>query len=633
MPVRTWTRSVACGVGAITLMLTLATQIVAAAFGYHPALGDPIVTMFGAKLYAPWMVLFWTVHWVLRDLGVALILVIVIAVALLAAFAVAVLAAAIEPTSFAIRLPRGSFERLAKLSQCGLLRDEGLALGAVRSLGWGRRPFIRCSNGNVLMLGDPAHTDDALIAAVSCWPGALVVVQARDLAQRLGRADAMRFAPGRADAIAINPLFGVRGGAHAWSDALLLARAFMRSTDGMLVASFAALVLDTLAHAKPEARSFAGMRQALADPQRRLAELCARWADGASDLGPATGELARVVRYWRRDGEAALRMLRDIDIGLRLFADGDHALVTEGHQLRMADLVSGDGPTTLVIEMTPGREREASASLVSALLAQLVSACAPSSDLDQFGRTKKRDLLVVIEADALEALTAEPPAAASALPKREMPPLMDETMALAHRYGLRVLTQARSISDAAPLICADESVNGDISAGFAAIAAIGPQTDATAKALVERVGSIEYWRRWPGETGMWARWLLPYWERAAEYAIAPAVLKSAPASEGLLLVDELKPIRCRTLVCDAGKSSFVAASSLAQALHDWDAPPPSAVLRKSAAFAALPPPQPELALTPSVAGPVTGAKLRRALTRRSAPALQSPSDPRGERLR
>ncbi len=618
---------------AVTAMLGLATQIVAAAFGYHPGLGDPFATMFGVRLYAPWQVLVWTLDWLLRDLGVALILIMLVGLATLAAFGAAALLAAIEPTSLVLRLPRGHFERWAKLGDYGLLRDDGLALGAVARHVLARSDFVRSSHGNVLMLGDPAHSDAALIAAVSCWRGALVVVEARDVSSRLGRADVVRFAPGRADGVAINPLLGVRGGAHAWSDAMTLARAFMRSSEGMLVASFAALVLDTLAHARPEARSFAGMRQALADPPRRLAELCARWAEGASDLGPATGELQRVARYWRADGHAALRMMRDIDIALRLFADGDHAVATEAHQLRLADLVSGDGPTTLVIQMTPGKEREASASLVSALLAQLVAACAPSADLDQLGRVKQRDLLLVIEADALDALTAVAPSSAPArLPKQERPPLMDGPMALAHERGLRVLTQARCIADAAAMIGADdESLDGDLSAAFSLFGAIGPQTEASAKALAERAGTVEHWRRWPGDQGMIARWLLPYWERGAAWSVAPGVLRAATASEGLLLFDELKPIWCRTLTCDAGKSAFVAAAALPHAPHDWDGPSlPPAVQSKSAALAA-PPQQPALALGINGAAPVSATKLRRALARRSAPELTS-SQPRGERL-
>jgi hypothetical protein len=631
--VRTWVRSLFGGASAITLMLVLATQIVAAAFGNHPALGDPIVTVLGIKLYAPWNVLIWTAQWTLRDLGAALAHAALVAMALLAAFALAALMSAIEPTSFVIRPPRARFERWAKLSQCGLLRDDGLALGAVRRHALARHDIVRCSHGHALMLGDPSHTDDALLAAVSGWPDALVIVEARDIASRLGRADVMRFAPSRADSIAINPLLSVRGGAHAWSDAMILARAFLRTTDGMLAASFAALVLDTLAHGEPAARCFAGMRQALADPQQRLAELCKRWADGASDLGPASGELVRVVRHWRLDGEAALKVLRDIDMALRLFADGDHALATEGHQLRLADLVGADGPTTLVIQMPPGKQREASAPLVAALLAQLVAACAQSPDLDLLGRIKRRDLLLVIEADALEALTADASAPPPGqIPKKSSPPLMDQTLRLAHQRGLRVLAQARCISNAAALIHADgQSVATDVGVAFPATAAIGPQTDASAVALAERAGSVEFWRRWPGETRTIARWLLPYWERAAEWAVPPDALRSAPASDGLLLIDDLKPIRCRTLICEGGKSSFIYASTLSHAAHDWNAPPlPPAPLDKPAELAAQPTGQTEPA--PNVAGPVSGAKLRRALARRSAPGLARPSASPGDRL-
>lgn len=58
-----------------------------------------------------------------------------------------------------------------------------------------------------------------------------------------------------------------------------------------------------LKHAVGLGQVGAGMdERVLRDPQRRLAEFCARWADGARpDLGPAAGELTRVARYWRRD--------------------------------------------------------------------------------------------------------------------------------------------------------------------------------------------------------------------------------------------------------------------------------------------------------------------------------------------
>lgn len=614
---------------ALTLMLALATQIVAAAFGQHPALGDAVMTVGGVKLYAPWNVLIWTGQWAARDLAMAFVHTALIVGALLAAFAMAALVSAIEPASFVIHWRRSGLERWAKLRQCGLLRAEGLALGAVRRHALARHNIVRCREGHALVLGASAYTDDALLAALSDWRGALVLVEARDLSAHLGRANVLRFAPGRADSVTINPLLNVRGGAHAWSDAIALARGFMRTNDAMLVASFAALVLDTLAHDQPAARSFASMRQALSDPQRRLAELCARWGDGGSDLGPATGEIARVVRYWRRDCETALRMLRDIDIALRLFADGDHALATESHQLRLADLVSSDGPTTLVLQITAGRERGASAALASALLAQLVAACAASADLDQLGRIKKRELLLVIEADALEALTADvSPAPVESPGKKELtPPLLDQTLASAHWRGVRLLVQARSVSDVAELVQAGDDDAGELMrVNFTAIAAIGAQTEASATAIASLVGQRESWRRWSRQTGHAAeRWLLPYWQSGDAWVISPAELAAAAPSDGLLLFDTLKPIRCRTLLSPGGRSAFITASALAPVSHDWGAAPlPPAAQSKSAALAAPAPAQLE---QPPLAPTIPGAKLRRVLARRSAPVL----DP-GDRL-
>lgn len=630
---RTWTRSVIGAGLAVTLMLALATQIVAAAFGQHPALGEAIVVVGGFKLYAPWNVLTWTVQWAARDVAMAFVHAALIVVALLAAFAIAALVSAIEPASFVIRWRRTGFERWAKLGQCGLLGADGLALGAARRHGLARYEVLRAPRGHALLLGAPVHTDDALLAAFAGWRGALVFIEARDLSSRLPLRDAMRFAPGRADAIAINPLFGIRGGVHAWSDALTQARGFLRTDDGMLVAGFAALALDTLAHAPAPARSLSGMRQALADPGRRLAEFCARWADrGDSDLGPATGELARVARTWRRESEAALRLLRDIDARLRLFADGDHAIATEGHQLRFADLVTADGPSSLVIQMPPGRERVA-APLVSALLAQLVAACAPASDLDHLGRAKQRELLIVIEANALAALVAEPEPASPGqwTAKKTQPPLLDAAICAAHVRGVRLLIQAACANDAGVLIGADEDLTKDVRDVFAAIAAFGPQTEASAATAAAMAGQVRVWRRWKPQAGRVSRWLLPYWERADAWVIAPEALQRADPGDGLLLMAGMKPIRCRTLVTDRATPVFLDAASVPVAPHDWDAPPlPPAALGASAALSA-PLPQTDHAET-TLHPRIGGSKLRRALARRTAPVLARDEQDGGERL-
>lgn len=617
----TWGRSVLAMAGAVVLMLVTATQFVAWAFGQHETLGEPVVMLGGVKLYAPWAVLIWTTRWILHDAWMALLHVALVVMTALAAFGLAALIAAIEPPTFALRLWRHGFERWGRLRHCGLLRGDGLALGDIRRHALARTEILRAPRGHALLLGAPVHTDDALISAIASWRGALVLIEARDLSSRLPRRDVLRFAPGRADSIAINPLLALRGGVHAWSDALTLARGFLRTEDGMLAAGFAALVLDTLAHAPTPMRSFSGMRQALADPARRLAEFCARWAEApGSDLGPATGELVRIARFWRRDGEAALLLLRDIDIGLRLFADGGHALATERHQLRLADLVSGDGPSSLVIQIPSGKER-ATTPLVSAMLAQLVAACAPASDLDHLGRLKQRELLIVIEAAALAALTADSKSAAPVQwpGKPKVPPLFDGPICDACERGVRFLVQAACASDASTPIGADaDDLAEEIQDVFAAIAALGPQTEPSAAIAAALAGQVRVWRRWEHQASRIWRCLLPQWEHADAWVVAPETLQRAGTGEALLLLAGMKPIYCRSLVTNRAACSFIDAASVARAPHDWDAPPPAPTV---SAPAALPAPA-ENAET-NLRALIGGSKLRRALTRRAAAAPAS----------
>jgi len=613
-----WGRFLAATALALVLMFSAVTQFVAWMFDQHPALGDPVAVVDGVRLYAPWQVFVWAFKWIAYDVWKALLHAALIAMALLAAFGLAALVAAIEPPTFRLRLWHPGFERWGRLSQRGLLRGDGLALAGVRRHALARPEFVRLDAGHALLLGAPVHTDDALLAAVANWRGALVFIEARDLAARLPRQDMLRFAPGRADAIAINPLLNVRGGAHAWSDALILARGFLRSEQSMLVAGLAALVLDTLVHSAPLARSFSGMRRALADPQRRLAEFCARWADPVeSDLGPATGELTRIARHWRRDGEAALKTMRDIDRRLRLFADGDHALATDGHQLRFADLMSGDGPSSLIVQLPPGRER-LTAPLAAALLAQLASACAAMSHLNE--RSEQSALLVVVEASALAALVAEQePAEPTNAAWKKMLPLYDALICGAR--GVRFLVQAACASEASIAIGAkrDEFAD-DVRDVFAAIAPIGPQTEASAAMAAMLAGQVWVWNRLPHQASSFARWLLPRWRREVAWAVTPDDLRTAEAGDTLLLLAGLKPIRGRSLITDRASASFVDVTSVAHAPHDWDAP----ALAPAAAGAAVAlgaPPAIENTQTnpPALIG---GAKLRRALSRRAAPTLK-----------
>ncbi|MCA8884982.1 MAG: hypothetical protein KDA35_00075 [Hyphomonadaceae bacterium] len=273
-------RTIVIALSAFTLCCGLVTQMLARALGYAPELGAPLLDLSGLHLYAPFSFLSWSLAWASAApslLPLSLCLAIVCA---LAAYAVAIGFAKLEPISFAEPSPWRDLASWRDLRHCGLLRDEGLALGAVRCHAWAKHRTIRSDTRACVFLGQSAHTDDAVLGALGSWAGTLVLVDGRrKLSERLGRQGVLRFAPGRSDGVSINPLLAIRGGLHAWDDARQLAGALLASTHAVpqtAIDAFALLMLDQLLRAPLDARTLAGLRRRLIDPTTLVAELCGR---------------------------------------------------------------------------------------------------------------------------------------------------------------------------------------------------------------------------------------------------------------------------------------------------------------------------------------------------------------------
>ncbi len=578
-----WARNALIAWAALTLSAAIATQLLAAIFGYAAHFGEPVAYWYGHPLYDPWRFLSWGLELAPARPWIALLCVLLAMTFVLAAFAVLVLARLIPPVELPRFESRRGFARWDILSQQGLLAANGLALGAVRCHVWEKPDIVSAPSGNMLIVGDPRHTDDALIAAISAWRGALVFIDTRGLALKLSRKNVIRFAPGRPDSASTNPMLAVRGGVHAWADARLLARSFLQSGDDALAYAFAILVLDQLLTAPSEHRDLACIRQRLAAPHRVLADICATW-DPQQDSAPAPRcEIARAVRTWRAHPNATLDRLAKIDAAFDLFADGAHAEATEGHQFGFADLVARDGADTLVISPPPGDVARAT-PLISAMLAQLVAACASAPDVDQLGRAKKRQLLVVIDADMSAALTTIL-AGAPLLPEHAL------------RNGCRFLVQTRCMAEAPH-------------AAYDAIAAVGPQTEATSAKLSSLGGSVPVWERLESSPPDWRAIIFPTWQRSLRPVVAQRALLGANAGDAFLFLKGLGPIHARAVHVDAIPTTFANVAELAPAAHDWTSPP----LERAKA-----PPETLAAATPAGVKPI-GAQIRKVLTRSAPPA-------------
>lgn len=202
--------------GAFTICCGLVTQMLARALGHAHQLGPAMLDLGSVRIYAPFSYLSWSFAWAPVAPSLLVLSIWLALVCALAAYALAIVVAKLEPIALADPSPWRDLAGWGDMRHCGLLRDEGLALGAVRRHGLARPQIIRSDAAMCVFVGDPRYSDDAVRAALTSWRGTLVLVDARgDLADRLGRADVLRFAPGRSDTLSFNPLLAIRGGAHA----------------------------------------------------------------------------------------------------------------------------------------------------------------------------------------------------------------------------------------------------------------------------------------------------------------------------------------------------------------------------------------------------------------------------------
>lgn len=568
-------RTIAIASSAFTICCGLVTQMLACALGYAATLGPPLLDLGSLRLYAPFSFLSWSVAWtsvapslLFVSLGLAL-------VCALAAYAVAIVFAKLEPIELAETLPWRDLASWRELGNYGLLRADGLALGAVRRHAWAKYRTLRSDAGACVFLGRSEHTDDAVLAALTSWPGTLMLVDARGyLSERLAREEVLHFAPGRSDGISINPLLAIRDEIHAWADARQLAGALLANTYEVpktAIDAFALLMLDQLLCAPLEARTLACLRRRLIDPTTLVAELCGRWAtQSKADAAPAIWEMLRVARAQRAEPDQALTDFARIDQTLAIFADARLVNATSAHHLSWSQFASSATPQTLVLSLE--NIEAAGAPLVRALLAQLATHHSDARDAPS--------LMVAIEADAARLLANRMPTALPSGP------------------NAKLVIQTPDIADAERLMAT--------CVGQSPIVAIGPQTDTSAQGLGQRAGRCVVFEPMPYAIPRSWRLLFPTWIKQEVERLPETALKSASSSEAFLVTPNQKPARMRVLI-GGGATRFVAPS--AQAQHDWSAPSVDPIRLSEAPTADT-----DTLIRP---GPAR-SKLRRVLTRAAA---------------
>jgi hypothetical protein len=216
-------------------------------------------------------------------------------------------------------------------------------LGAAREFPFRKPELVVLPSGRALMLGETAHSDQALLAAANIWNGALVFVDGRGISSDLKRSDMVRFSPARPGSACYNPLQAIGAGPRAWIEALELARGLL-GPDATRAPTFAALMLDHLMTAPLEKRHLPALRARLAHPKRLLSELASLWThDFVGDQAPHA-ELARIAAQLGANPMKAAADFEYADRALRFLADGRFAASCTAHDFDLSDLIAGDRP-------------------------------------------------------------------------------------------------------------------------------------------------------------------------------------------------------------------------------------------------------------------------------------------------
>lgn len=161
-----WVRNMLIAWAALMLFAGVATQLLAAIFGCAPFFGEHAPPWFGFPLYDPWRFLEWGLGLAPVRPWIAFLCLSLALIIVLAAFAVLALAGLVAPADLPRLKSRRGYAGWDSMSQRGLLGVNGLALGAVRRHWWTKSDFVSQPSGNVLIVGEPKHTDAALIAAL-----------------------------------------------------------------------------------------------------------------------------------------------------------------------------------------------------------------------------------------------------------------------------------------------------------------------------------------------------------------------------------------------------------------------------------------------------------------------------------
>jgi type IV secretion system protein VirD4 len=534
--------------------LIWASSFIADAFDHQPALGDPMITIGGVRLYAPWQIFLWHARWSEAyprpfAIGVLIVLVSFITACVAMAF---IMRRGHEMKPFA----PGAWGDFEEAKACGLFAPLGAVLGKLEG-------EILCFDGpeHQLLIGASrsgkgrGHVVPTLLA----WPHSALVLDIKsELADGDDRHDfpgtagfretlgpVLRFAPTHADSHAFNPLLEVRRGADEVRDVQNIVEILVdpagdarhqdfwdRSAKHVLVGVILHVLYveplerKTLAVVREKLRDLDATAQAMKSVYHRISP-----TTGAPEVHPEVLHAAESFLAGEERMQSGIKATAESFFGL--FADEIVARKTATSDFRIGDLMCGARPVTLFLQPPPSDALRL-VPLMRLLINQIARALMEHQTRDAQGRAKRHRMLLLLDE----------------FPMLGRMPFFEVMMGAMAGYGLKALLVCQSLHHITKAYGRENVIldNCHIVTAFAAA------DDDTSERISRMAGEVWELResvshRRPRPILGWASGTTTLREERRPL-MTPAQVRSLPRDEQIIFVSGAKPLRAKKLRFD-----------------------------------------------------------------------------------
>ncbi|MDX2275432.1 MAG: type IV secretory system conjugative DNA transfer family protein [Hyphomonadaceae bacterium] len=561
--------------------LTLATQQVAAAFNYQPALGDGVFSAGHVRYYAPWAIVDWTKRWGDEyPRAFALGRLIALLGAVTGVFAAI---AASRGTTLSRPFGADAWAKFEDVADAGLFAVQGTVLGRYK--------------GELLAFDGPEHQllvgasrsgkgRGHVVPTLLAWPASTLVLDVKgELDEGDGRhgfpgtsgyrallGEVLRFAPTSASSNYFNPLFEVRKDENEVRDVQNIveaivshsgetkgAEAFWNNSGKNLLTG---VVLHVLYVETDARKSLAVVREKLRDLDRTCEEMrtTLHRCNPRTNVPEVHPEILHAASSYLA-GEERLRsgVKATAESYFGVFADPLVAEKTSRSDFRLGDLMCAERPVTLFLKPPPS-DAQRLMPLMRLVINQAARALMEDQERDAAGRPKRHKLLMVLDE----------------FPQLGRLPFFETMMGAMAGYGIKAYLVCQSLNHITKAYGRDNVIVDNVHI-ITSFAAADPET---AKRVSEMAG--EAWEMRPQESEQRPRSLLGPRKGSVTYReerrsiILPAEVRSLPRDEQLIFVSGTRPIRAKKIRFDREpvfvqrlRPAVRAAGASAACRHDW----------------------------------------------------------------